>query len=115
MAPSSVRDGVPDEHDGRGATLAPHSLSARSAGRSITRRSWFPFTTLVGNIPFPVIPGISEGTGDASGDLHVILVVTTIALLVLHIGAALYQQFVEHDRTAGRMPPQRRMRLIARR
>jgi cytochrome b561 len=33
------------------------------------------------------------------------MVVTTIALLLLHVSAAIYQQFVEHDRTAGRMPP----------
>jgi hypothetical protein len=26
-------------------------------------------------------------------------------LLLLHVGAAIYQQFFEHDRTAGRMPP----------
>jgi cytochrome b561 len=64
-----------------------------------------PTTPLVGGIPLPVIPGISEATGDMSGDLHIVLVYTTIALLLLHVGAALYQQFVEHDRTAGRMPP----------
>lgn len=64
-----------------------------------------PTTKLVGGIQLPVIPGVSEATGDTSGDLHVLLVYTTIALLLLHIGAALYQQFVEHDRTAGRMPP----------
>ena len=64
-----------------------------------------PTTTLVGGIPFPVIPGVSKATGATSGDLHVVLVYTTIALLLLHVGAALFQQFVEHDRTAGRMPP----------
>lgn len=64
-----------------------------------------PTTELAGGIRLPVIPGISEGTGDMSGDLHKLLVYITIALLLLHIGAALYQQFVEHDRTAGRMPP----------
>ncbi len=62
-------------------------------------------TPLVGGIPLPVIPGIGKATGETSGDLHVVLVYTTIALLLLHVGAALYQQFVEHDRTAGRMPP----------
>lgn len=64
-----------------------------------------PTTELAGGIRLPVIPGISEGTGDMSGDLHKLLVYITIALLLLHVGAALYQQFVEHDRTAGRMPP----------
>jgi cytochrome b561 len=65
--------------------------------------SWF--TPLVGGIPLPVVPGISEEAGDTSGDVHVMLVVTTVALLLLHVGAAIYQQFFEHDRTAGRMPP----------
>ncbi len=50
-------------------------------------------------------PGIGHDTGETSGDLHVILVFTTIALLLLHVAAALQQQFFEHDRAAGRMPP----------
>ena len=66
-------------------------------------RRWF--TPLAGGIPLPLIPGISQETGDSSGDVHVILVFTTIALLLLHVGAAVYQQFFEHDRTAARMPP----------
>ena len=66
-------------------------------------KSWF--TPLVGGIPLPVVPGISGDTGDTSGDVHVVLVYTTIALLLLHVGAAIQQQFFEHDRTAGRMPP----------
>jgi cytochrome b561 len=78
-------------------------LTGLVAVSGMTHGSWF--TPLVGNIPLPVVPGISKDTGEASGDLHVILVFTTIALLLLHVGAALYQQFVEHDRAAGRMPP----------
>jgi cytochrome b561 len=62
-------------------------------------------TQLVGGITIPIIPGIGEGTGETSGDVHVILVFTTIALLLLHVGAAIQQQFFEHDRAAGRMPP----------
>lgn len=62
-------------------------------------------TSLVGGISIPVIPGISESASETSGDLHVVLVFTTIALLLLHVAAALYQQFVEHDPVAGRMPP----------
>ncbi len=53
----------------------------------------------------PVIPGISEGGGEISGDLHIVLVFTTLALLVLHIGAALKHQFFVPNRVAGRMPP----------
>ena len=62
-------------------------------------------TPLVGGLALPVVPGISHDTSETSGDLHVILVFTTIALLLLHVAAALSQQFFEHDRTAGRMPP----------
>jgi cytochrome b561 len=62
-------------------------------------------TQLIGGITIPIIPGIGKPTGETSADLHVVLVYTTIALLLLHVGAALYQQFVEHDRAAARMPP----------
>ena len=62
-------------------------------------------TQLAGGITIPIIPGIANETGDTSGDLHVVLVYSTIALLLLHVAAAISQQFFEHDRTAGRMPP----------
>jgi cytochrome b561 len=60
---------------------------------------------LVGGLTIPIIPGIDKATGETSGDVHVILVFTTIALLLLHVAAAISQQFFEHDRAAGRMPP----------
>lgn len=62
-------------------------------------------TNFAGGVRIPVVPGISRGAGETSGDLHVVLVFTTIALLLLHVAAALQQQFFEHDRAAGRMPP----------
>lgn len=62
-------------------------------------------TMLAGGIRIPIIPAIGHDTGETSGDLHVVLVFTTIALLLLHVAAALQQQFFEHDRAAGRMPP----------
>jgi len=62
-------------------------------------------TQLAGGITIPILPGITKETGETSGDLHVVLVYSTIALLLLHIAAAISQQFFEHDRTAGRMPP----------
>lgn len=62
-------------------------------------------TNLVGGISIPVIPGISKSAGATSGDLHGILVYTTLALLVIHVSAAIFQQFIEHDPVAGRMPP----------
>lgn len=65
--------------------------------------SWF--TPLVGGIPLPVVPGVSEPTGELSGTVHEILVWTTLALLVLHVGAALFEQFVWRQHVAARMPP----------
>ena|SRR6185295_9503821 len=63
------------------------------------------FTPLVANIPLPVVPGIDEATGEISGDVHVFLVWSTITLLVIHIGAALYEQFGARAGVAYRMPP----------
>ena len=63
-------------------------------------------TPLVGGIPLPVVPGVSESTGEMSGGVHEVLVFTTLALLLLHIGAALKQQFFDRPgRMSGRMPP----------
>ena len=39
------------------------------------------------------------------GDVHEILVWTTLALVMLHISAALYNQFVSSTNVADRMPP----------
>lgn len=64
-----------------------------------------PTTDLIGGIPLPTVPGIDEATGEMSGGVHVVLVWTTIALLVLHIGAAIYEQFMARDGVAARMPP----------
>jgi cytochrome b561 len=63
------------------------------------------FTPLVGNIPLPVVPGIGEATGEMSREVHEFLVWSTITLLVLHIGAALYEQFVARPGVAYRLPP----------
>lgn len=62
-------------------------------------------TQLAGGVMIPIVPGIGRETAEQSGDLHVVLVFTTIALFLLHVAAALSQQFFEHDRAAGRMPP----------
>ena len=64
------------------------------------------YTPLIGGIPLPVVPGVGEDTGELSGGVHEVLVFTTLALLVLHVGAALKQQFFDRPgRVAGRMPP----------
>lgn len=73
-------------------------LATVSAGRSGT-------TNLVGGIPLPLIPGIPDPAGDAFAGTHELLVFVTLALVVLHVGAALKHQFVDRARAAGRMPP----------
>lgn len=72
---------------------------------AVSARADGPFTDLIGGIPFPVIPGVPEAAGGALGGLHGTLVFATLALLALHIAAALKHQFVDRARYAGRMPP----------
>lgn len=67
--------------------------------------SGHPTTPLVGGIPLPTVPGITKHASEISGDVHVFLVWSTIALLVLHISAALYEQFAARAGVAYRMPP----------
>jgi cytochrome b561 len=64
-----------------------------------------PTSALIGGIPLPLIPGLSKATGEAAGSVHEALVYTTIALLVIHVCAALKHQFADQTRTSGRMPP----------
>jgi len=73
-------------------------LATISAGHSGT-------TKLAGGIPLPLIPGLPESAGDPLGETHMLLVFVTLALLVLHIGAALKHQFVDRAPASGRMPP----------
>ena len=51
----------------------------------------------------PAIPGISED--NEFGDVQDLLVTITLALVVLHVGAALYNQFIDRGPVAGRMWP----------
>ena len=63
-------------------------------------------TTLLGGIQFPMIPGVSKSVGETAGEIHSALAWVLIALLVLHVAAALKQQFFDRPgRVAGRMPP----------
>ena len=65
-----------------------------------------PTTTLLGGVQIPVIPGISEQMGETAGEIHAALAWVLIALLVLHVAAALKQQFFHRPgRMSGRMPP----------
>ena len=54
-------------------------------------------------LALPAIPGIPEENG--FGGVHEVLVFTTLALLVLHVGAALKNQFASGSDVADRMPP----------
>jgi cytochrome b561 len=73
---------------------------------AVSGKSKGPTTTLLGGIELPVIPGISEQFGELAAEIHEIGAFLLIALLVLHLGAALKQQFLDRPgRMAGRMPP----------
>lgn len=62
-------------------------------------------TPLIGGIPLPLIPGVSEEMGEAAGELHGLLAKLLIPLIAIHVLAALKQQFYDRWRMAGRMPP----------
>jgi len=64
-----------------------------------------PTTPLVGGIQVPVIPGISKDTGEMAGEIHELAAWLLVALILIHVAAALKHQFVDHARAAGRMPP----------
>jgi cytochrome b561 len=51
------------------------------------------------------IPALPLGNGEAFGDVHEILVWTTIVLLVIHVSAAIYHHLIIRDAASGRMPP----------
>ena len=63
---------------------------------------------LLFGLALPAIPGIPEE--NPFGDVHEILVWTTLALVVLHVSAALYNQFGSSTNVADRMPPFRATR-----
>jgi cytochrome b561 len=58
---------------------------------------------LLWGMEIPAIPGIPRE--NEFGDIHEWLVYSTLALLVLHVGAALKNQFLTPGPVAGRMPP----------
>lgn len=58
---------------------------------------------LLWGMQIPAISGIPRD--NEFGDVHEWLVYSTLALLVLHVGAALKNQFVTGGPVAGRMPP----------
>jgi len=64
-----------------------------------------PTTPLAGGIQVPVIPGISRSTGEMAGEIHELAAYLLIALILVHVGAALKHQFVDRWRGSARMPP----------
>jgi cytochrome b561 len=64
-----------------------------------------PTTPLVGGIMVPVIPGVSKETGELAGDVHQYAAFLLVALILVHVAAALKHQFFDHWRGSARMPP----------
>jgi cytochrome b561 len=64
-----------------------------------------PTITLLGGVAIPKIPGISKDIGELAGNVHSAAAWLLMALIVLHILAALKHQFFDRNRAAGRMPP----------
>ena len=64
-----------------------------------------PTTPLLGGIEVPVIPGVSREAGDLAGEAHEIAAFLLVALILLHLGAALKHQFLDRWRGSARMPP----------
>ena len=60
---------------------------------------------LFGLIALPSIAAKLAPWADTAGDIHIVLVYVLLAVLGLHIGAALYHYFVRHDRVMQRMLP----------
>jgi cytochrome b561 len=58
---------------------------------------------LLFGLSLPAIPGVPRE--NEFGEVHEILVWTTLALVVLHVSAALYNQFGSRTNVADRMPP----------
>jgi cytochrome b561 len=76
---------------------------AATSGRA--ENGWVPLAL---GLKLPAIPGIAEE--NSFGDIHEVLVFTTLALLALHISAALYNQFLSPTNVADRMWPFRARR-----
>ena len=64
-----------------------------------------PTIEFLGGIAIPKVPGISKELGELAGDVHVAAAWALIALILLHVTAALKHQFFDRNRASGRMPP----------
>ena len=77
------------------------AVSGRAEG------GWVPLQL---GLKLPAVPGVPRE--NEFGEVHEILVWTTLALVVLHVAAALYIQFVDRGPVAGRMWPFRQTREV---
>jgi len=64
-----------------------------------------PTITLLGSVVIPKIPGISRELCELAGNIHSAAAWVLIALMEVHVAAALKHQFIDRNRAAGRMPP----------
>lgn len=72
---------------------------------AVSGRAKGPTTDLAGGLQFPVIPGVSKALGGTAGELHAALALFLLALVALHVLAALKHRFVDKIPASGRMPP----------
>jgi cytochrome b561 len=75
-------------------------LTGLAAVSGRARDGWVPLQL---GLKLPAIPGIAPEND--FGDVHEVLVWTTLALVVLHVSAALYNQFLSPTNVADRMWP----------
>jgi cytochrome b561 len=61
--------------------------------------------TLFGAIPLPPLSATGSGFGHEAGDIHALLTWVLLALIGVHVLAALYHHFVLRDDTLSRMMP----------
>lgn len=71
-----------------------------------------PEVELMGGLAIPSIPGVTEEAHEVFEEAHIVLVWATIAMLVGHVAAALWHQFVDRGAIAGRMWPFRSTRSV---
>ena len=60
---------------------------------------------IFGLVPLPAIARKGDSWAHTAGDIHSVLVNVLLALVVLHVGAALYHQFVVRDGVMKRILP----------
>ena len=58
---------------------------------------------LFGAIPLPMIANKGDRWAHTAGDVHTLLVNVLLALVAVHVGAALYHHFIARDRVLKRM------------